>query len=128
MPRGCEAGVEDLRLGSRNRGQLRVFLEETPNVDLDEGGSALLDALPAIASDRVELSLLTEVLHRKRPRLVPLLDRRLVYWYRLNPPHAVLQLGLNSPARWRSTSPAIEIRSNPPRAVVPLSTCGTQTS
>ena len=41
----------------------------------------MLDRLPGVA-DGIDLSLLTKVLHRKRPALIPMLDRSLVDWYR----------------------------------------------
>ncbi|HZJ07582.1 MAG TPA: DUF6308 family protein [Nocardioidaceae bacterium] len=64
------------------RDRLRDFLASTPNDDLADSNPERLDVLLDFAGTGVELSLLTKVLHRKRPRLIPLLDRRLVDWYR----------------------------------------------
>lgn len=51
--------------------------------DADEGVLRCVEAIDALAEPgKAELSLLSKVLHRKRPRLVPMLDRALVDWYR----------------------------------------------
>lgn len=73
----------DLTWFAANRPRLQGLLHELPAVDLAEADPRLLDALPAIAGEDVDLSLLSKVLHRKRPGLIPMLDRSLVGWYRL---------------------------------------------
>lgn len=65
------------------RRALGDLLRSVPDADLAETDPSLLDALPRIAAGGIELSLLTKVLHRKRPGLIPLLDRSLLDWYRL---------------------------------------------
>jgi hypothetical protein len=79
-----------------SRSDLTFFAEEVgalsevlrvlpPGVDLsdaDEHTVARLVALPDRFRDRCGLALLSKVLHAKRPRLVPMLDRALVDWYR----------------------------------------------
>jgi hypothetical protein len=49
--------------------------------DADEETVEHLTKLPRPA-DAITLSVLSKVLHRKRPRLVPLFDRAIVDWYR----------------------------------------------
>lgn len=63
---------------------LGTFLRATPNLDLIDADPAILDSIPVLAGGGVELSLLTKVLHRKRPGLIPMLDRRLLDWYRVH--------------------------------------------
>lgn len=57
-----------------------------PDLDLGDATSPVVlavQSLPArLAGTGVELSLLSKVLHRKRPRLVPMLDRTLLDRYR----------------------------------------------
>lgn len=72
----------DLTWFVERRDQLREFLASIENTDLAVTDPAGLDVLLELAGTGVELSLLTKVLHRKRPKLVPLLDRRLTDWYR----------------------------------------------
>lgn len=71
----------DLAWFARNRGRLSDFLATLPDADLATSDPALLDPMMELA-DGVELSLLSKVLHRKRPGLIPMLDRRLTDWYR----------------------------------------------
>jgi hypothetical protein len=66
-----------------HRHGLGTFLRATPEHDLVDADPAILDSIPVLAGGGVELSLLTKVLHRKRPGLIPMLDRRLLDWYRL---------------------------------------------
>lgn len=73
----------DLAWFVHHRAQLREFLTATPKIGLAQSDPGSLDVLELISSTGVDLSLLTKVLHRKRPALIPLLDRRLVDWYRL---------------------------------------------
>jgi len=49
--------------------------------DADEGVMSHLETLSEI-SDREWLSILSKVVHHKRPRLVPLFDRAITDWYR----------------------------------------------
>ena len=79
LKRGDLAWFWDHRL------QLRNALAEFPD-DLDLAGSPgsitqILQQLPATLPG-VDLSLLSKVLHRKRPRLIPMLDRSLLNQYR----------------------------------------------
>ena len=64
------------------RGQLNDLLAHLPDIDLADADIGPLDSLPAVAGSGVDLSLLSKVLHRKRPKLVPMLDRSLTGWYR----------------------------------------------
>ncbi|MDP9443905.1 MAG: DUF6308 family protein [Actinomycetota bacterium] len=72
----------DLTWFVERRHQLREFLSSVEDTDLAVTDPARLDVLLDLARTGVELSLLTKVLHRKRPKLIPLLDRRLADWYR----------------------------------------------
>lgn len=65
-----------------HRRDLQSFLYSAPKSDLADIDPTVLDELPKIAHRGVELSLLTKVLHRKRPGLIPLLDRSVLDWYR----------------------------------------------
>jgi hypothetical protein len=90
---------------------VRVLADLPPGVDLahaSEPDLRVLQALPAFLDGaEVELSLLTKVLYRKRPRLVPMLDRALLDRYRRHLPgrgvHSwarlveLLQSDLNNP-------------------------------
>lgn len=55
-----------------------------PDVCLHSADEATLDHVASAAAfePHVSLTLLTKVLHRKRPRLIPLLDRHVVDWFR----------------------------------------------
>jgi hypothetical protein len=78
-----------------NRADLEFFHEATPflrrclgelpdDIDLADAEGTTLDAVKALGSLKVpvRLSLLSKVLHRKRPRLIPMWDRSLMDWYR----------------------------------------------
>lgn len=73
----------DLTWFVEHRSELQDFLATVDDVDLAVSDPGWLDVLLDLAGQDVELSLLTKVLHRKRPKLIPLLDRRIVDWYRL---------------------------------------------
>lgn len=77
----------DLVWFADHRSHLHDWLVRIPAGQLAETDPATLDAMPRLAETGVELSLLSKVLHRKRPGLVPMLDRRLVDWYRLKLTH-----------------------------------------
>lgn len=74
----------DLAWFSYQRSTVEAFLEDLDDVDLTVANVSCLDVLPDVAASGtgVDLSLLTKVLHRKRPRLIPMLDRRVTDWYR----------------------------------------------
>lgn len=76
----------DLTWFVERREHLREFLATVENTNLAVTDPARLDVLLDLAHTGVQLSLLTKVLHRKRPRLIPLLDRRLTDWYRFQLP------------------------------------------
>ncbi len=53
------------------------------DAELRTADSNLLDHLDALVDfDGVSITLLSKVLHRKRPSLIPLLDRHIIDWYR----------------------------------------------
>ena len=83
----------DLEWFANNRKLLQDLLVKLPDIDLADANPALVDAIPTVAGSDVELSLLSKVLHRKRPKLIPLLDRTLTGWYRR-------QLSSQSAAAW----------------------------
>jgi len=67
------------------RGQLEDWLAGVADVDLANAADdeiAVLRLLPSLTGGLVSLSLLTKVLHRKRPGLIPLCDRAVLDWYR----------------------------------------------
>ncbi len=67
------------------RGGLEDWIAGVADVDLADADSAEIAALrllPAQTGGLVSLSLLTKVLHRKRPGLIPLCDRAVLDWYR----------------------------------------------
>jgi hypothetical protein len=75
----------DLAYFHDERQRLADWLSDVPNdVELSDAGDGLLEHLqsPATWAAPVSLSLLSKVLHRKRPRLVPIVDRALLDWYR----------------------------------------------
>ncbi len=72
----------DLTWFLRRGGDLNAWLANVPDVDLAHADAAVLDDLPRIAGEGVQVSLLTKVLHRKRPGLIPMLDRAPLDWYR----------------------------------------------
>jgi len=58
-------------------------VEDKDLSDADCDAMCRLDEVQSlIAPGKTELALLSKVLHRKRPRLVPMFDRRIVDWYR----------------------------------------------
>lgn len=72
----------DLTWFSTHLSDLNGWLADTPDVDLAHADPSVLDELPRFAATGIELSLLTKVMHRKRPGLVPMLDRASLDWYR----------------------------------------------
>ena len=65
--------------------RLAHWLSRIPReVDLADADDELLDRLGEVSAwdEPVGLALRTKVLHRKRPRLLPLFDRAVVDWYR----------------------------------------------
>lgn len=76
---------DDLKYFRDQRPVLASWLRRMPeDVDLGMADAATADELrelPELARG-VGLSLLSKVLHRKRPRLMPMLDRDIVDWYR----------------------------------------------
>ncbi len=67
------------------RGRLEDWLAGVADVDLADAADDEITALrllPAQTGGLVSLSLLTKVLHRKRPGLIPLCDRAVLDWYR----------------------------------------------
>lgn len=110
----------DLIWFATHREGLRRFLKSAPHSDLADTDPSLLDELPVLAAADVELSLLTKVLHRKRPGLIPLLDRSLLDWYRF-------RLGRRGAAAWSELVRALaeDLRHNQEQlaelgAMVPL--------
>jgi hypothetical protein len=63
---------------------LSEWLRSVPvDAELRTADSNLLTHLDALVDfDEVSITLLSKVLHRKRPRLIPLLDRHIIDWYR----------------------------------------------
>jgi len=63
---------------------LSDWLRSVPvHAELRSADSDLLDHLDALVDfDGVSITLLSKVLHRKRPSLIPLLDRHIIDWYR----------------------------------------------
>lgn len=74
----------DLAYFTDRRGDLEAWLASFPaNARLREADDSVLDRLVELgAGPGPSLSLLTKVLHRKRPELIPLVDRHLLDWYR----------------------------------------------
>jgi hypothetical protein len=69
-----------------NAAQLDSVLSGLPrSVDLSDADDSTISQIVALADlaepGRAELSLITKVLHTKRRRLIPLLDRSLLDWY-----------------------------------------------
>lgn len=85
----CAAAVhpsisrDDLTFFHRSEGHVAEWLREVPSdLRLWQVSDSLLDHLAGLGRMRApSLPLLTKVLHRKRPHLVPLLDRHLADWY-----------------------------------------------
>jgi hypothetical protein len=76
---------DDLVFFVEREGELSSLLRQLPSdVDIVEVDNSLRAALMAISDVAREgrLSLLSKVFHFKRPRLVPMLDRAVVDWYR----------------------------------------------
>jgi hypothetical protein len=63
---------------------LSDWLRSIPvDAELQSADSDLLAHLDALVDfDGVSITLLSKVLHRKRPSLIPLLDRHIIDWYR----------------------------------------------
>ncbi len=63
---------------------LEPWLRRLPDVPLGDAYPRVVEAVASLASWDlpITLSLLTKVLHRKRPRLIPLLDRDVLDFYR----------------------------------------------
>lgn len=75
----------DLAYFVEHDGRLAKWLADTPrDLPLAEAPDEILGHLGGITEweDVPSFSLLTKVLHRKRPTLVPLVDREIVDWYR----------------------------------------------
>lgn len=75
----------DLEFFARRGDVLTGWLDQVPpDLALGEASDELLAHLDALADFEpgVSLTLLTKVLHRKRPQFIPLLDRHVIDWYR----------------------------------------------
>jgi hypothetical protein len=95
---------QDLAYFIEQRQELEMLLADLPSdVDLADASAALIDLLSNIES-RLQptcgLSLSSKVLHAKRPRLVPMLDRALTDCYRQ-------ETGLRGEAAWSSVVPLL---------------------
>ncbi|MCC5952049.1 MAG: hypothetical protein JJU45_08125 [Acidimicrobiia bacterium] len=78
-------GRSDLAFFREQGPRLGAWLRDIPrDTWLRDADDQLLAELALLApwDGQVQLSLLTKVLHRKRPRLIPLLDRSIIDWYR----------------------------------------------
>jgi hypothetical protein len=76
---------DDLAFFVDQKDELSAWLDVVdPNLTLWDSDDRVLRNVESLASfePAVTLSLLTKVLHRKRPRLIPLLDRHVVDFYR----------------------------------------------
>jgi len=94
---------EDLEFFLRRRVNLGAWLASVPlSVGLADATSELVAQVVGLAglADGVGLSLLSKVIHRKRPALVPMLDRDIVDWYRP-------VTGLRGAAAWPSLVEAV---------------------
>ncbi len=75
----------DLEFFARRGDDLAAWLDRVPaDLQLWEAEDDMLAHLEALADYEpdVSLTLLTKVLHRKRPHFIPLLDRHVIDWYR----------------------------------------------
>ena len=76
---------DDLTFFATRRAELETWLADIPHEarlhTADEALFSKLDEL-LVWTDEVSLGLLTKVLHRKRPALIPLVDRVVLDWYR----------------------------------------------
>lgn len=75
----------DLAFFAEHRAELEAWLAPVPHdARLYCADDGLLDHLDELLgwADEVTLGLLTKVLHRKRPGLIPLVDRVVLDWYR----------------------------------------------
>ena len=75
----------DLEFFARRGDDLARWLDRVPaDLHLGEADDWLLAHLDALADFEpgASLTLLTKVLHRKRPQFIPLLDRHIIDWYR----------------------------------------------
>lgn len=74
----------DLAFFVEKADELSDWLRSVPaEAELKLAGSDLLADLDALVDfDEVSITLLSKVLHRKRPSLIPLLDRHIIDWYR----------------------------------------------
>ena len=75
----------DLEFFARRGNDLVAWLGRVPpDLQLAEADDELLAHLDALADFEpdVSLTLLTKVLHRKRPHFIPLVDRHVIDWYR----------------------------------------------
>lgn len=74
----------DLEFFANRRADFEAWLAATPGdvqlADASDDDLAGLDPFGEV--EGVSLALLTKVLHRKRPHLVPLVDRHVLDWYR----------------------------------------------
>ena len=74
----------DLRWFDEHTPNIEKWLADTPDIDLADAEATVVDRLVRLVefAEGVHLGLLTKVLHRKRPRLVPIAERRLIDLYR----------------------------------------------
>ena len=75
----------DLAYFAENVALIEGWLADVPmDVDLADAGDDLVDllAVPLGWPGAPTLTLLSKVLHRKRPQLIPLVDRHVLDWYR----------------------------------------------
>jgi hypothetical protein len=78
-------GRADLAFFQDRQEDLSPWLAEVPqDLRLWEASDGVVEHLASLPDSfpDVSVSLLSKVLHRKRPRLIPLLDRHVVDWYR----------------------------------------------
>jgi hypothetical protein len=78
-------GRSDLEFFVQRATKLEGWLRDAPvSVALEDADPGLVGHVVSLAAlaDGVGLSLLSKVVHRKRPSLVPMLDRDIVDWYR----------------------------------------------
>lgn len=74
----------DLGWFNEHTDEVDAWLAGTPDGDLADAGPGAVDQLVKLVglAEGTQLSLLTKVLHRKRPQLVPIAERRLLDLYR----------------------------------------------
>lgn len=79
-----QLSAADLRYFAAHSTDLEHFLAGLPqDIDLADASDGIIEQLTSLESvDGVSLGLATKVLHRKRPKLIPLVDRHVIDWYR----------------------------------------------